>query len=193
MGGGVVVAAQPFAAGAQSRTASHPAAGEASCVLQGPGGPVRHVISITFDNVHLSRDDANVPSDIEQIPALKSFITQNGALLSNELPSGLHGDANVDAFLQLGETYKQLDAGVGEFGMDTLEASTIGLESSNPSTYSSTESALSSLGARRDALAATIEGDLEDVEFGGGALATSTAQSLTSQAQHLINQAAALA
>ncbi|HEV3328186.1 MAG TPA: hypothetical protein VGZ33_02215, partial [Acidimicrobiales bacterium] len=84
VGSGVVVVAQPFAAGAQSRTARHAGDGQASCVLQGPAGPVHHVISITFDNVHLSRDNANVPSDIEQIPALKSFITQNGALLSNE-------------------------------------------------------------------------------------------------------------
>ncbi len=84
VGSGVVVAAQPFAAGASPRSETHADVGESSCVLQGPAGPVRHVISITFDNVHLSRDNANVPSDLEQIPALKSFLTQNGALLSNE-------------------------------------------------------------------------------------------------------------
>jgi hypothetical protein len=108
-------------------------------------------------------------------------------------PAGLHGDANVDAFLALGRAYKQLDAGVGTFGMDTLEAATLGLESTSATTYANTESALSSLGSQRDALATTIETDLENVEFHGASLSTATAKSLTNQAQSLIAQAAALA
>jgi hypothetical protein len=44
---------------------------------------VKHVIEITFDNVHFNRDNPNVPSDLEQIPALKNFIESNGTLLSN--------------------------------------------------------------------------------------------------------------
>jgi hypothetical protein len=44
---------------------------------------VQHVIEITFDNVHFNRDNLNVPSDLEQIPALKNFIESNGTLLSN--------------------------------------------------------------------------------------------------------------
>ncbi len=50
----------------------------------GPGGVVKHVIIIQFDNVHLERDNSNVPSDIEQIPALYDFMTQNGTLLAND-------------------------------------------------------------------------------------------------------------
>ena len=44
---------------------------------------VKHVIDIVFDNVHVNRDNPNVLSDIEQIPSLYHFITQNGTLLSN--------------------------------------------------------------------------------------------------------------
>jgi hypothetical protein len=44
---------------------------------------VKHVIEITFDNVHFNRDNPNVPSDIEQLPALKDFIESNGTMLSN--------------------------------------------------------------------------------------------------------------
>ena len=47
------------------------------CVL-GPTGAVRHVIYIQFDNTHLLRDDPNVPSDIEQMPALLDFMERYG-------------------------------------------------------------------------------------------------------------------
>ena len=50
----------------------------------GPGGAIRHVIIVQFDNVHLVRDNPNVPSDIEQIPALYDFMKDNGALLAND-------------------------------------------------------------------------------------------------------------
>ncbi len=50
----------------------------------GPGGSIRHVIIIQFDNVHLNQDNPNVPSDIEQIPALYDFMKDNGTLLSND-------------------------------------------------------------------------------------------------------------
>jgi hypothetical protein len=44
---------------------------------------VKHVIEISFDNVHFNRDNPNVPSDLEQLPALKNFIESNGTMLSN--------------------------------------------------------------------------------------------------------------
>jgi len=44
---------------------------------------ITHVIDIVFDNVHFNRDNPNVLSDIEQLPALQNFITSNGTLLSN--------------------------------------------------------------------------------------------------------------
>lgn len=143
-------------------------------------------------------DETDVRPTLMYLTGLTDDYSHAGRVLFEDLrqdarPDGLHGDANVDAFLRLGEVYKQLDAGVGQFGMDTLEASTIGLESASPSTYTATESALSSLGAQRDALAATIVGDLESVEFHGGTLSTATAQSLANQAEALIDQAAALA
>jgi hypothetical protein len=47
------------------------------------GGPYKHVIYVQYDNTHLSRDNPNVPSDIEQVPALKNFLSANGTLLSN--------------------------------------------------------------------------------------------------------------
>ncbi|MGH8400743.1 MAG: hypothetical protein ACRESU_06530 [Gammaproteobacteria bacterium] len=42
---------------------------------------IQHVIYIQFDNVHLTRDNPNVPSDLEQMPHLYNFLKDNGSLL----------------------------------------------------------------------------------------------------------------
>ncbi len=47
------------------------------------GNGIRHVISIVFDNVHFSRDNPNVPSDLEQMPHLLHFLEQYGTVFSN--------------------------------------------------------------------------------------------------------------
>jgi len=57
-----------------------PATGTTSCHL---GNGVKHVVQITFDNVHYFRDNPNVPSDLEQMPNLLNFFTGNGTFLSN--------------------------------------------------------------------------------------------------------------
>src|SRR4051812_28097824 len=51
-----------------------------SCEL---GNGISHVINIVFDNVHFARDNPNVPSDLEQMPHLLSFLEQNGTVFSN--------------------------------------------------------------------------------------------------------------
>lgn len=47
------------------------------------GNGVQHVIYVQFDNVHFTRDNPNIPSDLEQMPNLLNFIENNGTLLSN--------------------------------------------------------------------------------------------------------------
>lgn len=53
------------------------------CELQSAHGEIQHVIYIQFDNVHFTRDNPNVPSDLEQMPNLLNFITNNGVLMTN--------------------------------------------------------------------------------------------------------------
>jgi hypothetical protein len=53
---------------------------ESSCRLS---DGVQHVIYVQFDNTHFTRDNPNVPSDLEQMPHLLNFIKDNGALLTN--------------------------------------------------------------------------------------------------------------
>ena len=79
--GGTLVAASGGLAGRPAAAeASTTAASQSTCQL---GNGVQHVIEITFDNVHFNRDNPNVLSDLEQMPALKDFVTSQGTLLSN--------------------------------------------------------------------------------------------------------------
>ena len=70
--------AVPAATAASSPPAQSAASG---CNL---GNGVQHVVNLVFDNTHFTRDNPNVPSDLEQMPALLNFIKGNGTLLTNE-------------------------------------------------------------------------------------------------------------
>ena len=64
----------------------HPAYADAqssSCRLGTPEHPLKHIVYLQFDNVHLRRDNPNVPSDLEQIPNLLNFLQDNGTILTN--------------------------------------------------------------------------------------------------------------
>jgi len=67
-----------FVASPAART--HAASG---CQLNSAKGNIQHVINIQFDNTHFTRDNPNVPSDLEQMPNLLNFIENNGVLLTN--------------------------------------------------------------------------------------------------------------
>ncbi|HEX8919306.1 MAG TPA: hypothetical protein VF898_12440, partial [Chloroflexota bacterium] len=53
------------------------------CQLNSAKGNIQHVISVQFDNVHFTRDNANIPSDLEQMPHLLNFMESNGVVLTN--------------------------------------------------------------------------------------------------------------
>src|SRR5579883_2031564 len=48
------------------------------------GNGIQHVIYVQFDNTHFTRDNPNVPSDLEEMPNLLNFIESNGTLLSQQ-------------------------------------------------------------------------------------------------------------
>ena len=60
------------------------AAAATGCQLNSARGNIKHVIYIQFDNTHLRRDNANVPSDLQQMPHLLNFITGNGTMMAND-------------------------------------------------------------------------------------------------------------
>ena len=53
---------------------------DSTCQL---GNGIKHVVQLTFDNVHFFRDNPNVPSDLEMMPNLLNFFENNGTFLSN--------------------------------------------------------------------------------------------------------------
>ena len=61
-----------------------------TCPLGNGAGAIKHVIYLQFDNTHLTRDRANVPSDLEQMPHLLNFIRGNGTMMAND-----HTDADL--------------------------------------------------------------------------------------------------
>jgi hypothetical protein len=61
--------------------AVEPAKGD--CELNSVRGDIQHVIYIQFSHVRFTRDNPNVPSDLEQMPRLLRFIENNGTLLTN--------------------------------------------------------------------------------------------------------------
>jgi hypothetical protein len=82
--GGLALAA-PAAPGlaATRAPAAHPAfhvVASNGCQL---GNGIKHVVQLTFDNVHFFRDNPNVPSDLEMMPNLLNFFENNGTFLSN--------------------------------------------------------------------------------------------------------------
>ncbi len=114
----VAVAAAVSVAATLGASASTAAANDttSSCRL---GNGVKHVVEILFDNTHYNRDNPNVLSDLEQMPALKNFITDHGTLLSNmHTPliahtaddsltgyTGLYGDRHGQGLTNTYETY----------------------------------------------------------------------------------------
>ncbi|HZR53202.1 MAG TPA: hypothetical protein VFB06_27275 [Streptosporangiaceae bacterium] len=53
---------------------------DTTCTL---GNGVKHVVVLTFDNVHYFRDNPNVPSDLELMPNLLNFFESNGTMITN--------------------------------------------------------------------------------------------------------------
>ncbi|HLL78392.1 MAG TPA: hypothetical protein VKT25_02765 [Ktedonobacteraceae bacterium] len=57
---------------------------KSTCNLGTSSNPISHVIYVQFDNTHFTRDNPNVPSDLEQMPHLLNFIKNNGVMLTNQ-------------------------------------------------------------------------------------------------------------
>ena len=84
------LAGTSFAAPGSAVTAAAPGNGAKAATLADDssstchlGNGVKHVVQITFDNVHFFRDNPNVPSDFELMPNLLNFFENNGTFLSN--------------------------------------------------------------------------------------------------------------
>jgi hypothetical protein len=76
-------------------------ANAAGCQL---GNGVSHIVYIQFDNVHLRRDNPNVPSDLEQMPHLLNFLQSQGTVFNNH-HTPLISHTSVDILTSLTGVY----------------------------------------------------------------------------------------
>jgi hypothetical protein len=106
------------------------------------------------------------------------------------------GDGRLRQTAGLGACYKQLNASVGQFGTDTLVASTAALASGSNSqdgTFTATDATLSALGAKRDQTATAIKNDLDRLEFHGDKSDQRSLGAELTSCRGLLTEASALA
>jgi hypothetical protein len=135
--------------------------------MVGPG--VKH-LGVTRD---VWSDQTDVRPTILSLAGLSDSYRSDGRALyelidENRLPVGLRG--HRETLTALGAAYKQLNASVGQFGTDTLVASTkaITSTSTNDATYQNTTAALTTLGQLRDEVAGQIAAQLDSATFHNG-------------------------
>src|ERR1700752_1861006 len=90
---GIILVAVAAAAGVGLGQPASPAPSSNGCKV---GNGIEHIVYIQFDNVHLRRDNPNVPSDLEQIPNLLYFLEGEGTLFTNHhTPLISHTSVNI--------------------------------------------------------------------------------------------------
>ena len=144
-------------------------------------------------------DHTDVRPTMLSLLGLQDSYTHDGRVLIDQLdasavPQTLR--AHRETLRRLGEVYKQLNAPFGEFGSSMLLASTKAVKSgstTDDATYARLEDGISSLTAARDALAGQISSALDGAAFSDKALNEQQAKGFISDAQSLIDRAAALA
>ena len=134
--------------------------------MVGPGVAANGVDPTTWT------DHTNLRPTIMALTGLKDDYTEDGVVLSQGLTSSGTPptlDAQRTLAQKLGQLYEQLNAPFGQFGNDTLKASTNGIESNVrfDSAYHNIEGIIQLLTGQRNALAAKIHDALQGAEFGG--------------------------
>jgi hypothetical protein len=107
-------------------TSTASAADQASCHLGSAAHPLKHIVYLQFDNVHLRRDNPNVPSDLEQMPNLLNFLEDEGTVLTNHhTPLISHTSVDITTALtgvygdkfgfSIGNSFGEFQKGVAQF------------------------------------------------------------------------------
>ena len=135
---------------------------------------------------------------LKQLTGLQDdYTTEGRVLLEDVLPGALPQSlrAHHETLIRLGQVYSQVNAPVGQLGLDTLKVSTKALASTSPgdSTYTTLENKLMSFGQQRDDLALKINALLVGAEVKGQAINEQQAKDLIAQGQSLLAQVHAAA
>jgi hypothetical protein len=128
-------------------------------------------------------DETDIRPTLMYLTGLRDDYEHDGRVITEVLTHPNHA-LSRPGVAQLGACYKQLNSSVGEFGTDTLIASTAALESNAPgdSTYTHVERALRVLDVARDRLALRIKGELEAAAFRDDAVHGAIGQTVACEA-----------
>ncbi|HEV3359448.1 MAG TPA: hypothetical protein VG247_21800 [Pseudonocardiaceae bacterium] len=178
-----------------------------SCVSEGQGeawnhGDVQPQITTTWlglvgpgvaragvDNATWS-DHTDIRPTMMALLGMHDDYASDGRVLLEDLGIGPSG-ADRASLIELGRLYSQLNAAVGTFGLDTLRASTVALESNTPgdAEYTRIENTLRQLGVERDQLVSAIRAILTGGTGAHAASAQAQAGDLGQRASQLLGQA----
>jgi hypothetical protein len=144
---------------------------------------------------HLGETGAIWSSHTDDRPTVLALLglhddyVHEGRVLTEVLDSSM--TSRDRAVRQMARTYTQLESPVGQFGLETLRASTGALASNDPGdpTYNQCNSTLSLLGNQRDAVAGQMQALLNGAEFGQQGIDPNQAQALTAEGEQILSQA----
>jgi hypothetical protein len=141
-------------------------------------------------------DHTNVRPTMMALLGLRDDYLHDGRVLTEGLdkhaiPQTLFEHINTTT--ELGAAYEQLNAPFGQFGVDTLTASTLAISGTDDSVYNTIESTITDLTTQRDALALKIKTALDGAAFDNHEIKEKDAKDWIAQAHSLLAQAAAIA
>jgi hypothetical protein len=153
----------------------------------GPGVANNGIDSTTWT------DHVDYRPTINAILGLHDSYLDDGRVITQILGHGAdHGDDTQRAE-QVGAIYKAVNAPFGQFGLDTLIASTAALKSTDELKYDQIETAIANLTAERNELAGEIRAGLNAAALGNGHLDENQAKDWIARGQSLLDRAHALA
>jgi hypothetical protein len=160
--------------------------------LVGPGVAHRGVDKTTWS------DHTDVRPTMLALVGLKDDYIHDGRVLVEELKDWAIPNAvrRSNRFVQLAQVYKQINAAVGQLGLETLQVSTKALKSgsaSDDSQYVTLENKLNDINSQRDSLAAKMIGLLEGAEVHGHQFNVGQAERYIAQGRALLKQVDKLA
>jgi hypothetical protein len=155
--------------------------------LVGPGVKADGVDS------HLWSDHTDIRPTLLLLTGLRDDYSHDGRVLLEHLQSQVLSDEFREVrgnFKKLADAYKQINAPVGRFGLDSLKVSTRALKSDDPSdeTYQSLESEIAGLTQVRSIISKEIIGLLEGAAFHGREISDDDTGRLTREARKLLEQ-----
>jgi hypothetical protein len=161
--------------------------------MAGPGVKPQGVDADTWT------DHTDIRPTMMMLLGLHDDYTHDGRAITEPLydwtfPESLR--AHRETVLRLGQVYKQVNASVGQLGLDALRISTRAIKSGTPSDdslYISLENQLVSFTTQRNNLAGQMQAMLEAATFDGYAINEQQAKNLISQGQSLLQAVDTLA